>query len=175
MENQIKFYGDPEKCLESYEPTHHIAPDFKYGKNVIIGKYVIIEEGCVVGDDVVIKDFVRLGRNTKIGHRCMIDSYVKSSGDNSIGNDCTLRYNSTIARNLHMMDGVFIAPNVMTVHNKDKTTLIEKNVRIYTGAVIDGGIWIVHDCAIGAMSFVKYDCVESGLYVGSPAKMIKRF
>ena len=150
-----------------------IAPDFKHGKNITIGRFVIIEDGCVVGDNVVIKDFVRLGRNTKIGNRCMVDSYVKSSGDNLIGDDCTFRYNATIARNLHIMDNVFIAPNVMIVYNKDKTTLIEKSVRIYTGTVVDGGVWIAYGCVIGAMSFVKHDCVEPGLYVGCPAKRIR--
>ena len=50
---------------------------------------------------------------------------------------------------------------------------IGNNVFIGTNAVIREGVKIVDNCIIGAGAVVLKDIIESGTYVGLPAKKIK--
>ena len=92
-----------------------------------------------------IENFVVLKNGTKIGNNVFVDSYVRSSGDNRIGNNVTLRFGCTIAREVTVEDGVFVSPNVMTVYSKhtgEKVggTVIGANSHIGTAAGIGPGV-----------------------------------
>jgi UDP-2-acetamido-3-amino-2,3-dideoxy-glucuronate N-acetyltransferase len=155
-----------------------IAEDFKHGENFSMGNYCIIEEGCDVGDNVRLDHFVLLKKGTKIGNNVYIDSYVKSSGSNKIGSNVTLRFNSTIARDVTIEDNVFISPNVMTIFSDHKGiphpgTIIGKGCHIGTNAVVNHGVKIAPGTVVGAMSLVSKDITVPGIYVGIPATKIK--
>jgi UDP-N-acetylglucosamine acyltransferase len=147
-----------------------------HGKNFKKGKYCIIEDDCLIGDDVELGNYVLLKKGTTIGNNCFIDSYVKSSGSNSIGNDCVIRFNATIARNVYIGNNVFISPNVMTIyldHNRKKSnkkTVIHNSVFIGTDAIIHAGITICSHAIIGAQAYVKTDIVKIGKYIGTITK-----
>jgi UDP-2-acetamido-3-amino-2,3-dideoxy-glucuronate N-acetyltransferase len=152
-----------------------IADDFVCGKNFVCGFCVKIESGVVVGDDVVIENFVLLKKGTRIGNNVFVDSYVRSSGSNYIGNNVTLRFGSTIAREVTVEDGVFISPNVMTIYSTHKGekvpgTVIGAGSHIGTAAVLGPGVKIAPKTVIGAMAYVSKDCKEPGIYVGIPAR-----
>ena len=150
-----------------------IHPSFKHGKNFKIGKYCVIDEDVWVGDNVILRNFVELRKGTVIGNDVYIDSYVRSSGQNLINDGVVLRFGVTIARLVNIGDGTFIAPNVMTIHNADRgVTSIGKNCKIFTAAVIGGGINIVDNVIIGAQAFVTKDCMVEGTYIGIPARKI---
>lgn len=158
--------------------TNVIHPSFKQGKNLKIGHFCIIEEDVEVGDDVEIGNYVLLKKGTKIGDRTFVDSYVKSSGDNQIGSDVTLRFNATIARKVFVGNGVFIAPNVMTIYSthtgeKGTGTHIKDRAFIGTAVVFGPNVIIGEDVVIGAMAYVHKDCLDKGIYAGIPAKKIK--
>lgn len=171
--------------LDDYEdaPFQHgygclVAEDFEFGSNLKLGHYVIIEPGCKVGDDVQIGNYVLLKRGTVIGSRVFVDSYVKSSGENQIGSDVTLRFNATIARGVTVEDGVFISPNVMTIYSthqgeKRSGTVIGANSHIGTDAVLGPAVQIAPGTVVGALTYVNKDIPEPGIYVGSPARCIK--
>lgn len=120
-----------------------------------------------------------LKKNTIIGKDCYVDSYFRSSGDNFIGNNVTLRFGSTIARKVFIEDNVFISPNVMTVYSthagdKSKGTYIKKGAFIGTAAVVGPGVFIEKQVVIGSQAYVSRDCTtEGGIYVGVPAKFLK--
>ena len=138
----------------------------------------MIEEGCEVGDNVDIQNHVLLKKNTIIGNDCYVDSYFRSSGDNQIGNNVTLRFGSTIARKVFVRDNVFISPNVMTVYSlpdgsKSASTVIGERCFIGTAAVLAPNITIRAGCIIGANSFVNKSIIERGVYAGNPAKKIR--
>lgn len=154
--------------------TNVIHPSFKHGDNFKIGHHCVIEEDCVVGNNVDMQNFVLLKKGTIIGDNCYIDSYFRSSGGNSIGNNVTLRFGSTIARAVYVEDDVFIAPNVMTVYSlpngtKSSGTYIKKGAFIATAAVLAPNITIGENVVIGTNSFVNCDCEPGYLYVGNPA------
>lgn len=157
----------------------YMHESFKYGKGFQIGKFCVIEDDVIVGDNVDIGHYVLLKKGTRIGDNCFIDSYVRSSGQNSIGDDCTIRYGATIAKDVFIGDGVFISPNVMTIYtdpygNVGRSTYIGNNAFIGTASVLNCGVDIADDVVIGAMSYVNMDCKKlGGLYVGQPAKLIR--
>lgn len=158
--------------------TNVIHTSFKHGKNFKIGDFCKIEEGVVVGDNVELQNYVLLKKGTVIGDNCYVDSYFRSSGDNKIGNNVTLRFGATIAREVTIGDDVFIAPNVMTIystHEGDRIsgTTIGDGAFIGTAAVVGPGIHVGPNVVIGSQAYVGKDCMEKGIYVGIPARKIK--
>ena len=152
--------------------------NFKHGKNFKIGKFNVIEEDVIVGDNVDIQNFVLLKKGTRIGNNCYVDSYFRSSGDNEIGNNVTLRFGSTIARKVFVRDNVFISPNVMTVFSlpdgsKSNSTVIGEGSFIGTAAVLAPNIAILKGSIVGANSFVNKSILKRGVYAGNPAKLIR--
>lgn len=151
-----------------------IADDFQHGKNFKCGSFVKIEKDVIVGDDVTIENYVLLKAGTRIGNNVFVDSYFRSSGNNRIGNNVTLRFGSTIAREVIVEDDVFISPNVMTIysrHTGEKVggTLIGQGTHVGTAAVIGPGVKIAPQSTIGAQAYVSKDIIEPGIYVGVPA------
>ena len=145
-----------------------------------IGAYCVVEEDVEIGDNCEIGNYVLIKSGTKIGDNVFIDSYVRFSGNCVIGDNVTLRYGCTIARGVHIKDGVFMSPNVMTIysgpHNSDatKTILIEEDAYIGTAAVIGEGVKIGKGAIIGAMAYVTKDCEPGRTYIGVPARDIKK-
>ena len=157
---------------------NNIAKDFRHGKKFQIGKHCVIQENCSVGYKVDIQHFVLLKKGTKIGDFCYIDSFVRSSGQNTIGSNVTLRFGSTIAREVTIEDNVFISPNVMTIYSdhhrvKKGGIVIGKHSFIGTNVVIAAGVKIAPNCVVGAMSLVTKDLRKAGIYMGIPAKWVK--
>lgn len=158
--------------------TNIVHDSVKIGKNFKIGAFCIIEEDVVIGDNVELQNYVLLKKGTIIGDNCYVDSYFRSSGDNKIGNNVTLRFGSTIARKVFVEDNVFIAPNVMTVYSlpdgsKSSGTYIKEGAFIGTAAVLTPNITVGEKAIVGTNSFVNRDCDPGGVYVGNPAKRIR--
>jgi UDP-2-acetamido-3-amino-2,3-dideoxy-glucuronate N-acetyltransferase len=177
--------------------TNIIAANFRHGKNFKIGHHCIIEEGVEVGDDVTIGNFcvlnkdVKIGSGTRlmhyvelrsdtiIGERCYVDSNVSSSGACKVGDEVTLRYGAILARGVEIGDKTYVCPRVMTNNldtHQDQIggAKIGPNCFIGTHSVIQHGIKVVGNVIVGSMSFVNRDILESGTYVGIPAKKLEK-
>lgn len=157
---------------------NYIHPSFRHGKDLKLGKYNHIHEGVEVGVRVTIRSNVELRKGTIIGDDCYIDSGVKSSGECVIGHNVIIRYDSIIARNVVIDDDVFIAPQVMFINipfikKEKRPTIIEEGVKIGTASVINDGVTIAKGIIIGAMSFVRKDVLEPGVYAGNPLRRLK--
>lgn len=180
--NEARFYwaqGEPLMCAD-FQLGHGciVADDFRHGDNLKMGHYCIIEPGCLVGDDVTLGNYVLLKKGTVIGDRTFVDSYVKSSGQNRIGSDVTLRFNATIAREVTVEDGAFVSPNVMTIYSthqgeKKGGTIIGAGCHIGTNAVLGPSVHIAPGIVVGALAYVHRDLTELGIYVGQPARLLK--
>mgnify|MGYP003973387571 FL=1 len=141
-------------------------------KNVDFGSNVTIIEpvnlyGCSIGDDSFVGPFVEIQKNTTIGKNTKIQSHSFICELVSIGDEC------------------FIGHGVMFINdlfsegrpaNGDKyfwkNTKIGNNVSIGSNATILP-IEICDNVVIGAGAVVTKNIVESGVYVGNPAKKIK--
>lgn len=174
----MKYKDRFDDVRTSIDYLNSIADDFLCGTNISIGRYCTIQEGCEVGNNVDIQHYVLLKKNTKIGNNVNIDSFVRSSGYNNIGSNITIRFGSTIAREVTVEDYVFISPNVMTIYVDHKRVckggmVIGKGSFIGTNVVINAGVKIAPGCVVGAMSLVTKDLTEPGVYMGIPAKKVR--
>lgn len=139
----------------------------KFGKNVKIVEPVNLY-GCSIGDDVTIGPFVEIQNNSSIGNRSKIQSHSFVCELVIIGSDC------------------FIGHGVMFINdtfesgkpaNRDKNlwkeTLISNKVSIGSNATILP-VKICSNTIIGAGAVVTKDISVSGIYVGNPARLIRK-
>ncbi|GAA2557579.1 acetyltransferase-like isoleucine patch superfamily enzyme [Neomicrococcus aestuarii] len=88
---------------------------------------------------------VVLGKNVYIGQRTMIVTVSHEIGDP------TRRAGSGVVKPVRIGDGTWIG----------------------AGVIVLPGVTIGKGCVIGAGSVVTKDCAPNGLYVGSPAKLVR--
>ncbi|HEX2616755.1 MAG TPA: DapH/DapD/GlmU-related protein [Flavobacteriales bacterium] len=173
-----------------------IGEDVHIGANVTLGNMCVIESGAVIGDGVQMDHFCvvgagsRIGTNTKIrshvelrartvvGNDCYIDSGVRSSGLNRIGDGVTLRYDAIIARGCDIGDGAYICPQVMTNnldHNGQEVggAAVGAGCFIGTNSTLAAGIRLAPKTVVGAKAMVTKDVDEAGVYIGVPAKRVR--
>ena len=162
-----------------------VHPSFEHGENFRMGEFCHIHEGCKVGDDVKIRSYVELRPETIFGDGCYIDSGVKSSGFNLIGDNVTLRYGAIIAREVTIEDDAFVSPNVMTIYishvgEKLGGTVIGKGAFIGTNAILGASVKIGEGSIIGILSVVEHCIIENGCMVranvtiGSRGQSVRR-
>ena len=138
------------------------------GENNLIREYVTINPGTEGG-----------GSKTTIGNNClfMISSHV--------AHDCIIGDNVIIANNVPLGGHVTIEDNVQigshcsiysnsTIDDKQGPVILKKNCRIGTHSTIMPGITIGQNSVVGAYSFVTNNISDNELWVGVPAKLIKK-
>ena len=140
--------------------------DVKFGKNVKVVEPLNIY-GCEIGDNTFIGPFVEIQKDVKIGQNCKIQSH------SFICELVTIGDNSVIAHGVMFINDLFSTGKPAN-GNKDfwKSTTIGNNVSIGSNATILP-VDICDNVVIGAGSVVTKNIIESGIYVGNPAKKIR--
>jgi sugar O-acyltransferase (sialic acid O-acetyltransferase NeuD family) len=118
---------------------------------LIKGQNVIIHKGAQFGDGVILRDGAIIQSNVKLGDCVMIGDRAVISHDTEIGDFSQVVSGCTLGRGIKIGKSVFFGFNV----------------------VVTNDLTIVDGCTIGACSLVNKDCLESGLYFGTPCKLIK--
>ena len=141
-------------------------------KNVDFGSNVTIIEpvnlyGCSIGNDSFVGPFVEIQKNTTIGKNTKIQSHSFICELVSIGDECFIGHGVMFINDL-------FSEGKPANGNKDfwKNTKIGNNVSIGSNATILP-VEICDHVVIGAGAVVTKNIVESGVYVGNPAKKIK--
>ena len=141
-------------------------------KNVDFGSNVTIIEpvnlyGCSIGDDSFVGPFVEIQKNTTIGKNTKIQSHSFICELVSIGDECFIGHGVMFINDL-------FSEGKPANGNKDfwKNTKIGNNVSIGSNATILP-VEICDHVVIGAGAVVTKNIVESGVYVGNPAKKMK--
>lgn len=112
---------------------------------------------------------VLLSKRVDIGEGSIICAGTTITVDIKIGNHVIINLDCTIGHDDVIEDFVTIYPSV----NVSGNVLIGKCSELGTGMQIIQGKKVAPNTIIGAGAVVVKDCVESGTYVGSPAKRIK--
>ncbi len=138
----------------------------KIGKGTRIWQFVVILEGAVIGE------------NCNICSHCFIENDV------IIGNNVTIKNGVFLWDGIRIEDDVFIGPNATFVNDKYPRskqypekflkTVIKKGASIGANATILGGITIGEGAMIGAGSVVTKDVPPGELWVGNPAKFLRK-
>ena len=136
------------------------------GLNTDVWQYSIILDGAVLGNN------------------CNINCYVFIENDVKIGNFVTVKPGVYLWDGLTIEDRVFIGPNVTFTNDKFprskkypdsfQSVHIKEGASIGASSTILGGLTIGKNSMVGAGSLVTKDIPDYELWVGSPAKFIRR-
>lgn len=122
--------------------------------------------------------------NAKIGKECNICAQVLIENDVIIGDRVTVKSGVQIWDGVVIEDDVFIGPNVTftndifprSKHHPDKyaKTIIRKGASIGANSTIVAGHTIGENAMIGAGSVVTKDVPAAELWIGNPARFLKK-
>ena len=119
----------------------------------------------------------------QIGENCNICSHCFIENDVVIGSNVTIKSGVQIWDGITLEDNVFIGANVSFTNDKYPRskeygriipTLIQRGASIGAGSTILCGITIGENAMIGAGSVVTKDIPAGELWVGNPAKFVRR-
>ena len=142
-----------------------ILKNVKLGRNVKISPFTNIY-GCTLKDNVFVGPFVEIQKNVEIGENTRIQSH------SFICEGVTIGKNVFIGHNVNTIND-----NLPKVNNKDWTPEkinIKDSASIGTGSTIMGNITIGENSLIGANSLVNCDIPDNEIWVGSPAKFLRK-
>lgn len=137
-----------------------------------------------IGNNTIIWQFCVILKGAKIGDNCNINFNVFIENDVIIGNNVTVKSGVQLWDGVRLGNNVFIGPNVTFTNDKfphskkypDQflKTFIEDGVSIGAGSVILGGITIGKNAMIGAGSVVTKNIPSSELWIGNPARFLRK-
>lgn len=137
-----------------------------------------------IGKSTNIWQFCVILPNAIIGENCNICANVLIENDVKIGNNVTIKSGVQLWDGIEIEDNVFIGPNVTFTNDKYprskeypeefQKTIIKKGASIGAGSVILGGITIGEKSMIGAGSVVTKNVPNGELWLGNPAKFIRK-
>lgn len=142
-----------------------VLKNIKLGKNVKISPFTNIY-GCELKDNVFIGPFVEIQKNVTIGENSRVQSHSFICEGVDIGKNVFIGHNvNTINDNL---------PKVNNENWVLEKIIIKDNVSIGTGSTIMGNVIIGQNSIIGANSLVTTDIPYNEVWVGSPAKFLRK-
>lgn len=119
---------------------------------VIVSPEAVINEDVSLGDGTVVHDGAVVNVGTTIGEGCIINTHA------SIDHDCT------IADFAHIAPGATLSGGVV----------VEEGSIISVGANIIQYKKVARGCLVGAGATVVEDCLDPGVYLGTPARLCKK-
>lgn len=132
--------------------------------NFTLGDYATIEDFCTINNGV---GDVIIGKHTIIGVGNVI------IGPISIGDNVMLAQNIVMSGLDHNYKDVTLSPLLQNVTSKE--IVISDDVWIGANVVVTAGVKVGKHAVIGAGSVVTKDVLPYSVYVGNPAKMVKRY
>ena len=122
--------------------------------------------------------------NAQIGENCNICSHCLIENDVKIGNNCTIKCGVQLWDGIELEDNVMIGanctftndmyPRAKTKDWKLLTTKIRKGASIGAGSTILPGLEIGENAMVGAGSVVTKNIPAGEIWVGNPAKFLKK-
>ena len=147
--------------------------------DILIGNFNVIHDNVTLGKGSTVGSYCELEEGTTIGKNCTLQGRVRTGPKVIIEDDVIVKYGTILTDTALIKRNVFIGPNVITLgggHDRKRVngTIIGENCYIGAGTKIAGGVTICGDVVIGANSFVTKDIIEPGVYVGTPAKLLRK-
>jgi acetyltransferase-like isoleucine patch superfamily enzyme len=147
--------------------------------SVIETDFMNLGKGCYIGHFTFIRPRVIIGDYSEIRAHCVI------AADARIGSYTNINQFTNVCRDTIIEDYVFIGPGVIMTNTKkiafkrdyddiSQAPYIEYGSRIGGGVTICPAVRIGRNSLIGAGSVVTKDTEPGYLYVGNPARKIRR-
>ena len=137
-----------------------------------------------IGENTNIWQFCVIFPEAKIGSNCNICANVLIENDVVVGNNVTVKSGVQLWDGLTLEDNVFIGPNVTFTNDlfprskvypeKFARTLIKKGASIGANSTILAGHTIGENAMVGAGSVVTHDIPDNEVWVGNPARFMRK-
>ena len=146
----------------------HIADDVKFGKDVKVVEPCNLY-GCEIGDNCFIGPFVEIQKGVKVGKNTRVQSHSFLCELVTIGEDCFISHGVKFTNDTFSQLG----RPAYTERELWKETHVGDRVTIGTNATILP-VRICNDVIIGAGAVVTKDIDKPGIYVGNPARYLRK-
>ena len=141
--------------------------DVKCGEGVTIIKPSNLYE-CELGDGVFVGPFVEIQRGVRVGHRTRVQSHAFICELVTIGDDCFISHGVMFINDLFQIGGPAYGRNDLW-----QPTKIGNNVSLGTNSTILP-VSICDNVVVGAGAVVTKDITVPGIYVGNPARLLRK-
>ncbi|OGZ11334.1 MAG: UDP-3-O-(3-hydroxymyristoyl)glucosamine N-acyltransferase [Candidatus Lloydbacteria bacterium RIFCSPHIGHO2_02_FULL_54_17] len=141
--------------------------DVVFGANVKVADSANLYE-CTIGDDCFIGPYVEIQKGVVIGARTRVQSHSFVCELVEIGADCVVAHGVMFVNDTFAKGGPARGDKTLW-----KKTKIGNSVSIGSNATILP-VTICDNVVIGAGAVVTKDITEPGVYVGNPAKLLKK-
>ncbi len=137
-----------------------------------------------IGKGTKIWQFSVVLEKATIGNNCNINCNTFIENDVVIGDNVTIKCGVYLWDGLRVQNNVFIGPNVTFTNDKYprskqypakfQSTFIKTGVSIGANVTILGGVYIGENSLIGAGSVVTKNIPAGQLWVGNPARFVRK-
>ena len=162
------------------EPVNNADKPLIIGKNAYIRSHSIFYQSAAVGNYFVCGHNVHIREKTNIGHHCQIGSNSDLQGNLEFGNFSRTQSNVFIGKYSKIEKFVWILPSVSLLNDITPPSdslqgpTIKSFAVLCANSIIMPNITVEKNCVIGANSLVASSTNADYLYLGSPAKKIKK-
>lgn len=167
----LKWLGDDKTFLANYGGENVIitfvapASCSLRPRREIISRYEDSSFSTIISPTAILAPDVFLGAGTAVFRGAIINSGAVLGGHNIVNTGAIIEHGVTSGVN------VFFGPGSVTAGD----VKIGENVYIGAGATIKNSVTIGNDITIGAGAVVTSNLTEPGVYVGVPARLIKKW
>ena len=140
--------------------------DVEFGENVTVVQPVNLY-GCKIGDDSFVGPFVEIQKGVNIGKRCRIQSHAFICELVTMGDDCFISHGAMFINDPFVTGAPAVKPDLW------RATKLGNHVSIGTNATVLP-VTICDHVTVGAGAVVAKDITEPGIYVGNPARLLRR-
>lgn len=155
--------------MSQSDPTKYQSGivDVTFGEGVKLVEPVNIY-GCTLKDKSFVGPFVEIQRGVVVGERTRVQSHAFVCELVTIGDDCFIGHGVMFINDLFKEGGPDPNPDAWVETKIGNNVSIGSNATILPVEICDGAV-------IGAGAVVTKDITEKGIYVGNPAKLLRRF
>jgi acetyltransferase-like isoleucine patch superfamily enzyme len=140
--------------------------DVTFGQNVTVVQPVNLY-GCAIGDKSFIGPFVEIQKGVIIGKRCRIQSHSFICDLVTIGDDCFISHGAMFINDPFATGGPAGGLELWRKTNLGNHVSVGTNATIMPVTICDRVV-------VGAGAVVTKDITEPGIYVGNPARLLRR-
>lgn len=137
-----------------------------------------------IGDNTTIWQGAVILKGAKIGSNCNVNCHTFIENDVVLGDNVTVKSGVYLWDGIRVGNNVFIGPNATFTNDKYPRSkeypekfqhiVVEDGASIGAGSVILGGVTIGAKAMIGAGSVVTKNVPSGELWVGNPAKFLRK-